>query len=117
MITTSIVPMRIAWRPLAANSLRPPKVRDANRPVRAVSTTRLSLGAYLAPTFRSARYSARSRYTLLRVPHPARPDAGRERFVRRVGALKNMRKPALLELPPGMRSRLAYLRQKELRDA
>lgn len=42
MITTSIVPMRIAWRPLAANSLRPPKPRDAIRVVRAVSTTRLA---------------------------------------------------------------------------
>jgi hypothetical protein len=41
MITTSIVPIRIEWRPLAANSLYQPKPRDAIRLVRAVSTTRL----------------------------------------------------------------------------
>jgi hypothetical protein len=32
--------MRIAWRPLAANSLHPPTPRDAIRLVRAVSTVR-----------------------------------------------------------------------------
>lgn len=58
MITTSIVPMRIAWRPLAANSLRPLKPRDAIRLVRAVSTTRLARVARVAPTFRWALYAA-----------------------------------------------------------
>lgn len=58
MITTSIVPMRIAWRPLAANSLRPPKPRDAIRLVRAVSTTRRARVARVAPTFRWALYAA-----------------------------------------------------------
>ena len=66
MITTSIVPMRIAWRPLPANSLHPPKVRDANRPVRVVSTTRLARVARVAPTFKWARYPAQRRPTLMR---------------------------------------------------